>query len=158
MLTECRLGFARSFSAVAAAAALLFFASPAPAQGSSPAEGDEWAPIDATAEQRPPANQEMQVIAPDLRGAPLRLQRPNAARPFRMATEVRYDDLDLRTPQGAQALRARVRSAARDVCEQLAAAYPVYEKHLTSCSRAAERNAGLRANSIINNAAQVQKP
>ena len=75
-----------------------------------------------------------------------------------MSTKVRFDDLDLHTQHGADALRARMRSAATDVCEQLAASYPVYQLRLTSCERTALRNANVRANRLIRNASGIQNP
>ena len=162
MLTEYRLGFVRSFSAVAAAAAVVLFAAPAPAQESAPTTqatpttaGDEWAPIDNGDIQEPSA--EMQVIAPQLKST--RAMRPGGSpAPIKMATKVRYDDLDLKTPHGAKALRARLHSASQDVCEQLAAAYPVYQMRLTSCEKTAEKNAGLQADRLIRNAGGIQNP
>lgn len=161
MLTECRLGLIRSFCAIAAAVAFLFVVAHAPAQeaasapqASATASDDEWAPIDNADVQAPPANAEMPVIAPQLKST--RAMRPGGSpAPVKMATEVRYDDLDLKTPHGAKALRVRLHSASQDVCEQLAAAYPVYQMHLTSCEKTAEKNAGLQADRLIRNAGGI---
>ena len=163
MLTEFRLGFFRSFSVVAAAVALLFVAPQVMAQPSAPAPqaapsgDDDWAPPSDSDVQQPPASAEVPVVAPQLRST--RGMRPTGAPgPVRMSTNVRFDDLDLRTPHGADALRARLRSAATDVCEQLAVAYPVYELRKTSCERTAIRNATVRANRLIRQAGGVQNP
>jgi len=154
----------RFYFAVAAAAGLLMFASQAPAQEGTPAPqaaaqpgDDDWAPPSDSDVQQPPASAEVPVVAPQLRST--RGMRPTGAPgPVRMSTNVRFDDLDLRTPQGADALRARLRSAAVDVCEQLAVAYPVYEMRKTSCERTAVRNASVRANRLIRQAGGVQNP
>ena len=164
MFTEYLLGFVRSFLAVAAATGFLSFAPQASAQESTPTaqatpttDGDDWAPIDSDNIQAPSADKEMPVIAPQLKST--RAMRPGGTpAPIKMTTEVRYDDLDLHTPHGAEAFRARVHSAAQDVCEQLAAAYPVYEMRLTSCKKAAERNARIRADRIISGKVEIQKP
>jgi len=165
MLTECRLGFFRSFSVVAAAVALLFVApqtmaqpsAPAPQAAPSGAGDDDWAPPNDSDVQQPPASAEVPVVAPQLRST--RGMRPTGAPgPVRMSTNVRFDDLDLRTPHGADALRARLRSAATDVCEQLAVAYPVYELRKTSCERTAIRNAAVRAKRLIRQAGGGQNP
>jgi UrcA family protein len=69
------------------------------------------------------ASESIQVTAPrfhenyDPKGA---LQNASLSR------AVPYDDLDLRTREGARELRSRVREAARDVCGQLADNYPGY--------------------------------
>jgi UrcA family protein len=66
-----------------------------------------------------------------------------------LSTNVRYDDLDLSTRAGARELRFRVREAARDVCDQLAGAYQVYQLNGTSCFKTALENGLVRANSTI---------
>jgi UrcA family protein len=59
-----------------------------------------------------------------------------------LTTHVRYDDLDLTAPDGAYELRRRVRTAARQVCRNLAEAYPFYQ---ISRSRGCYRDAVDRA-------------
>lgn len=66
-----------------------------------------------------------------------------------LSRAVRYDDLNLRTARGAGELRSRIREAAQDVCETLAAAYRVPEMPGTSCYRTALQDAMLRADSAI---------
>jgi UrcA family protein len=65
---------------------------------------------------------------------------------------VSYSDLNLRTRHGASELRGRVRAKAQDVCDRLAAAYPVYETTGTSCLKTALDDALLRADAAIRGA------
>jgi UrcA family protein len=67
--------------------------------------------------------------------------------------EVRYDDLNLLTYSGANALRGRVWNMAQEVCARLAMAYPVYEMTTEPpCARTAYENAMVKAYGAINNA------
>lgn len=68
-----------------------------------------------------------------------------------LSTRVSYRDLDLLSPQGAHALRARVVRAAYRVCRHLDDAYP-FERLSTStpCEREAVENALIRADEAIN--------
>jgi UrcA family protein len=67
-----------------------------------------------------------------------------------LSRAVPYDDLDLRTRQGARELRSRVREAARDVCGQLAENYPGYTPD--SCYKNAMQTGLSRADYAIQNA------
>jgi UrcA family protein len=69
-----------------------------------------------------------------------------------LSTQVRYDDLDLRSWRGERTLRWRVRDAAQDVCTQLAQAYPLRQAPGTSCYRKALQNGMIRANEAIRDA------
>ena len=99
---------------LAVAAGLLLGAGPAAAQG--------YGGYGPTAYSGPP--EEVIVIAPRERfreqGGSLDIPPDKVS----LSTRVRYDDLDLLSWDGAQALRARVREAARHVCRHLAEAYP----------------------------------
>lgn len=73
-----------------------------------------------------------------------------------LTTHVRYDDLDLLSPEGAHELRARVRAAAHGVCRDLAEAYPFYRiANSPSCYREAVDSALVHANEVISNARAV---
>jgi len=125
-------------SLLAAAAGLALAASPAMAQGyayGAPAYG--------------PTEEVIVTAPPILRGEGGNLDVPGRAS---MSIPVRYDDLDLATGSGARALRHRVRLAARDVCAQLAAAYPVHQLNGTSCIRDAMNNGLVRADAAIHDA------
>ncbi len=65
---------------------------------------------------------------------------------------VLYGDLNLRTASGARELKSRIRNTARDICSQLAAAYPVPEASGTSCFKTASQDALLRADEAIRDA------
>src|SRR5690242_17060413 len=69
-----------------------------------------------------------------------------------LSTNVRYDDLDLRSYRGAHTLRGRVREAAQSVCAQLAEAYPFYQLNGTSCYKSALENGMVRADAAIRDA------
>lgn len=101
-----------------------------------------------------PPQEEVPVTAPRFRTDQTRLNGPLEA--VSLSTNVRYDDLDLQTRQGAHALRMRVRDAARDVCAQLAGVYPVYQANGTSCYRTAMQNALLRADRAIGDAREYR--
>jgi UrcA family protein len=58
-----------------------------------------------------------------------------------LSATVHFADLDLCTGSGARALRERVRAAAKDVCDQLAGAYPYPMQGSPSCYHDAMANA-----------------
>jgi UrcA family protein len=90
------------------------------------------------------------VTAPrfHVEGNPMR----NVPEKISLSTQVRYDDLNLISYQGAQTLRWRVRDAAQDVCTQVAEAYPVYQAPGTSCYRKALQGGLIRADAAIRDA------
>ncbi len=95
-------------------------------------------------------NEEVEVIAP-----PYREERtPLNAPPGRVSLShvVRYDDLDLRTREGAHELRARIRETARDICEQLDAEGPIPLAGSPPCYRTAVEPALNRAETAISEA------
>ncbi|HTQ15268.1 MAG TPA: UrcA family protein [Rhizomicrobium sp.] len=122
--------------AMLAGAAGLFFAASASAQ-----DGD-YGP--------PPGPENVPVIAPHIRVEPGPLN--GAPEKVSMSVNVRYDDLDLATRDGADELRWRIRATARDVCRNLAAAYPFYALNGTNCYKTARDDAMVRANEAIQNA------
>ena len=70
-----------------------------------------------------------------------------------LSQPVRYDDLDLRTRQGAWELRRRVRVVADQVCGQLIDQYPVgVDNDDTSCYRNAVAEARPRVDAAIQTA------
>lgn len=95
-------------------------------------------------------SEQIEVIAPRYRAE----QRPVNAPPGKLSLSVavHFGDLDLRTREGAHELRARVRDAARDVCDQLRDAYPVKQQPGTNCYKDAVDNAMARADSAIRDA------
>ena len=92
----------------------------------------------------------IEVYAPRLRIDRTPMNGP--VQKISFSRHVRYDDLDLRTADGARELRLRIRDTARDICEQLAAAYPIPEAPGTSCYKTALEDARLRANEAIRDA------
>jgi UrcA family protein len=87
------------------------------------------------------------VEAQRFHAAPSRLNGPAEA--LSLSNTVSFADLDLRTRYGAHELHRRVWEAARDVCGQLADAYPVYPANGTSCFKTAYENGIVRANAAI---------
>jgi UrcA family protein len=126
---------------LAGAAALALSAAPALAQD-SPYDNDSYA--------GPP--EEVIVTAPHFRSETAPLNAP--LEKVSLSTHVAYSDLDLASRSGARELRLRVREAARDVCGQLADAYPVYQLNGTSCFKTAVENGLVRANAAITTARQ----
>jgi UrcA family protein len=131
-----------SSAAVAGMAGLLFCAIPASAQEYG-AYGPPTEEVIVTAPP-PPAFQEEYSGRQSLTMPPEKVSLSQA---------VRYDDLDLRTGQGAHELRRRVVHAARAVCGTLREAYPFHQ--LTSAQRCypeAMRSGLVRANEAISDA------
>ncbi len=92
----------------------------------------------------------VQVIAPHverdsshLNGPPERISRSGA---------VRYDDLNLRSLDGANQRKWRVRDGAQDVCLELARIDLHRQATGTDCYKTALRDGMRRANEIISNA------
>jgi UrcA family protein len=127
---------------LAGAAALAFSAAPALAQDSGPYDDGSYA--------GPP--EEVTVTAPHFRSETVPLNAP--LEKVSLSTHVPYSDLDLASRSGARELRLRVREAARDVCGQLADAYPVYQLNGASCFKTAVENGMVRANAAITTARQ----
>jgi UrcA family protein len=70
------------------------------------------------------------VTAPDFHAERNTLGLPGK---LTLRREVSYNDLDLRTHDGARELRHRADVALREVCDQLRDAYPVKEQPLEHC-------------------------
>jgi UrcA family protein len=66
-----------------------------------------------------------------------------------LSSEVRFDDLDLRTRWGVDELRSRIRLSARDVCDQLERRYPVAADNSPPCYREAVEDAMDQADAAI---------
>jgi UrcA family protein len=128
--------------ALLAGALGLVFAAPA-------ANAQDYGPYGPPGYQNGPP-EEVTVIAPRYRAEATRLNGP--AESLSLSVPVSYNDLDLLTGQGAHALRTRVRDAARDVCGQLADAFPLHKANGTSCFKTAYENAIVRANAAITDA------
>lgn len=127
---------------LAGAAALALSPTPVLAQGYGPYDDDSYS--------GPP--EEVIVTAPHFRSETAPLNAP--LEKVSLSTHVAYGDLDLASRSGARELRLRVREAARDVCGQLADAYPVYQLNGTSCFKTAVENGLVRANAAITTARQ----
>lgn len=75
---------------------------------------------------------------------------------YQLSYRVTFEDLDIATPVGAQALKARVRTAAYSLCEDLDKLYPMAEQD-RSCARKAEDGAMSQVNAAITMAAAQAK-
>ena len=93
---------------------------------------------------------EVIVTAPRYRNDHNRLNVP--IENVSLSQPVRYDDLDLRTRQGAHELRRRVRVVADQVCGQLIDAYPVGVDSDATCYRNAVAEAQPRVDAAIQTA------
>lgn len=89
----------------------------------SSASAQEYGPYPPEPTARPA--DEVIVIAPHHRRSNERSDIGAPIETVGMNRPVRFDDLDLSTPWGAQRLRARVRYTAQAMCKQLDAQYPV---------------------------------
>ncbi len=96
------------------------------------------------------AGEQIEVIAPrhhderSVIGAPIR--------DVAISQAVRFDDLDLRTQEGAHILRARVRDAARDLCRRLDTRYPISTDDSPPCYSTALDDAMAQADRAIDDA------
>ena len=63
--------------------------------------------------------------------------------------DVRYDDLDLRTPWGAHELRMRIRDVAGELCRKMDVRYPIATSDSPPCYRAAYEKAMYQADNAI---------
>src|SRR5438445_11523346 len=66
-----------------------------------------------------------------------------------ISQEVRFDDLDLRTPWGARELRSRIRFTADALCKQMDVRYPIATDDSPPCYRAAFEKAMYQADAAI---------
>ncbi|MGH6872833.1 MAG: UrcA family protein [Rhizomicrobium sp.] len=98
----------------------------------------------------PPGPENVPVTAPHISVIPGPFN--GAPEGVTMSVNVGYGDLDLRTRDGARELRLRVRETARDVCRNLAEAYPFYRLNGTNCYKDALQNAMVHANEAIDSA------
>lgn len=67
---------------------------------------------------------------------------------YQITYHVTFADLDVATPVGANALKARVRTAAYSLCKDLDKLYPVAEQDNT-CEKKAEDGAMSQVNAVI---------
>jgi UrcA family protein len=74
-----------------------------------------------------------------------------------LSRAVSYSDLDLRNPRDAHELRARVADTARDICDQLADAYPGPDASGTSCFRTARADAMRHVDAAIRDARDEER-
>jgi UrcA family protein len=94
-------------------------------------------------------NESIEVIAPRIPTDHSSLAPTSATH---LSVAVRYDDLDLTTGSGARELKSRVRDAARDVCETLAARFPAAAVPQQPCYRTAAEAGIARADNAISDA------
>lgn len=73
-----------------------------------------------------------------------------------LSVQVRYDDLDLRTREGARELKERVRDAARDVCEELQDRFPIAMSDSPPCYHKAVEGGMARADNAISDARRYE--
>jgi len=66
-----------------------------------------------------------------------------------MSRTIRFDDLDLRTPWGARALRDRIAYTARKLCNQMDFAYPISTSDSPPCYRTAYEDGMAQADAAI---------
>jgi UrcA family protein len=114
----------------------------------SSASAQEYGPSGPGYQSGPPES--VEVIAPRFHADSTRLNAP--LEKVSLSVAVPYDDLDLRTRQGAGELRWRIRDQARQICASLADAYPVYKANGTSCYKTAVDNGLVRADEVIGDA------
>jgi UrcA family protein len=97
-----------------------------------------------------PDTEEVIVTAPNIRME----RNPVFGLPGKatLSRHVAFNDLDLRDPKDARALRARVRASAREICDTLADAQPLRQQPGTSCYRDAVNDAMPRADAAIREA------
>jgi UrcA family protein len=82
---------------------------------------------------------------------PRTLGRSAIGAPIRLVTAqrvVRFDDLDLASYDGRQALRHRIQRAARDACDYLDARYPITDENSPDCYSTAVRDAMMQAEDL----------
>ena len=129
---------------LASAIGLAFASSSAHAQNYGPPPGYQGGQYHGA------PNEDAYVTAPRFRAEQTPLNAPPGK--VSLSTAIRYDDIDLRTRQGAHELRLRVRDAARDMCARLYDAYPFQQATGTSCYKTALQDALLHANEAIGDA------
>ena len=66
-----------------------------------------------------------------------------------LSEEVRFDDIDLRTPWGARELRSRIRYVADALCKKMDLRYPIATSDSPPCYRAAYEKAMYQADAAI---------
>lgn len=146
-----------SLLAVAAAGALGLVLAAAPAGAASDAYQDEdqysndssYDDANDMSDASVANDEEIEVTAPRSRmrgeyGAPIR----NVS----MTREVRFDDLDLASRDGAEILRGRIRSTALMLCRQLDTMHPVAANDSPPCYQRALEDAMDQADQAIANA------
>jgi UrcA family protein len=94
-------------------------------------------------------NESVTVTAPQFR-----FERNTMGLPGKLTLrrEVSYRDLDLRSHDGARALKTRVSDTVREICDQLRDAYPLKQQPMEHCFTNAYRDAMLKADAAIRDA------
>jgi len=105
---------------------------------------------DETAYDRGPADEEVIVQAPEF----YRQQQRDSATgapivDVAMSREVRFDDLDLRSGWGGRALRSRISSTARRLCDRMNVRFPAQTSDSPDCFRTAYNDAMAQADEAI---------
>jgi UrcA family protein len=129
------------------AAGMMFAAAPVWAQEVAPPPGPGAVSSEEIIVTAPPPNIRVE-----------RFGRASSLPPSKVSLtdHIRYSDLDLTTAGGATELRARIRHAARHVCNELRDAYPFQQVAGTDCYKDAARDGLGRVDNIV--ATARQKP
>jgi UrcA family protein len=114
------------------------------------ATDEEMAADEAAAGEQIAETSEVIVTAPRIRVEQGAMLQPPSK--YRLSRAVAYDDLDLRTGEGAAELKARVRQTAGEICEELASLDRPSSYDDAVCYREAVANAIPRANTAIEHA------
>ena len=93
---------------------------------------------------------EVVIVAPNFHARTSHLNAP--PEDVSLSERISYADLDLRTRDGAHALRERIRLSAARICDQLRQVYPYALTPRESCFRETLNNSMPKANSAIDDA------
>ncbi|HKD21794.1 MAG TPA: UrcA family protein [Rhizomicrobium sp.] len=121
----------------------------------SRAGAQDYGPPPAGYANGPPNGPNEQVIVQAPYAPTYRVDHPHLNVPIEnvsLSLPVHYGDLDLRTREGAHALRMRIRQAVGTVCGQLIDMYPVGVESDAQCFRDALATSMARADAAIQNA------
>ena len=152
---SCKL----SLLAAASVFGLVLAAGPAAAQDYYGSADDDYAPPAGRAvpppapayDQSVPA-EEVIVTAPRPRFEERRGELGGRVEDVSLSQDVRYDDLDLTTPEGAHELRDRIRYTAREECRRLDQMYPIASDDSPPCYRTAVDDGMQQADEAIGRA------
>lgn len=127
----------KTFFFALASVSMLAASTPAPAQSYGTVTGD-WT-----------SHQDEEVVVTAPRTGPERSEIGAPIRVVRLSRLIRAHDLDLSTPEGARALRERVRRTARILCDRLQYDYPVTDSDSPPCYSSAAADGLYQADALI---------